>query len=284
MNPLLRRLAAFAAIALLAGACSLQRVAYNNASPALAWYLDDYVDLNDGQRDWLRERVGRLIAWHRASELPAYQRFVQETVLRTAERIDEEDARWVYRGLRTYYYRLLERVLPESADFLLQLDAAQLAQLERTFAQNQAKAIKDSVTGSPAERREKRVKRFVDQVEGWTGRLSAPQRELVGARVRAMSDTTDDWLADRRYRQLETLALARAKPPREELIAGLKRLYVEPGTWRRPDYVERMREREEQVFSMVAALDATLTPAQRQKLAQRLRGYAADIAYLMAAS
>lgn len=284
MSAARRRALALAAIALVLGACSLTRVAYNNATPALAWYLDDYVDLHEVQRDWLRERVGRLVAWHRASELPEYQRFLQATAMRTAGRIDEESARWVYRGLRLYYHRLLERVLPESADFLLQLDAGQLAHLERRFAENQAKAVKESVSGTPAERREKRARRFIDQIEGWTGSLTAPQRELVAARVRAMADVTDDWLADRRHRQLETLALARAKPPRAEVIAGLKRLYVEPETWRRPEYRERLREREDQIYAMVATLDATLAPAQRERIARRLRGYVADVAWLMEAS
>ena len=61
--------------ALLAAACT--RLAYNNATPMLTWMVDGYVDLHHEQRDWLRSRLDRAMAWHRASELPEYRAFLQ---------------------------------------------------------------------------------------------------------------------------------------------------------------------------------------------------------------
>jgi hypothetical protein len=144
--------------------------------------------------------------------------------------------------------------------------------------------LKESVKGSPQERREARAKRYLDRIDDWTGRLSAAQRDLVRARVDAMEDITGEWMGDRRYRQAETLALIRAHPSREEMIAGLTRLLVDTEAWRRPPYAAKLRERDERVFAMIAALDATLTPEQRSRLHRRLAGYAADVAYLRAAN
>ena len=66
MNRRLRNALVVAALAALIGACSsVTRVAYNSAAFAATWVVDDWFDLHDGQRDWVKERFGRLLAWHR---------------------------------------------------------------------------------------------------------------------------------------------------------------------------------------------------------------------------
>ena len=285
MRTLLRR-ALFAGLlaALLAACSSVTRVAYNNAAFAGAWMVDDWFDLQDGQREWVRGRIERLLAWHRANELPDYERLLQETAARAATRIGEEDARRVHREMRALYHRLLRRAIPDMADFLLQLHPEQVAHLERRFAEANARALKETASPDPRERREARAKRYLERIEDWTGRLSKPQRDVVRERVAAMEDIDGEWMGDRRLRQAGALALIRARPPREAMIAGLERLLVDTDAWRRPEYAAKLAARDERVIAMVAALDATLSAQQRATLNRKLGGYAADVAYLMAAS
>lgn len=285
MSLRLRTAFALAALAVLLAACSsVTRVAYNNAPFAVAWMVDDWVDLHDGQGEWVRSRIARLQAWHRANELPEYERLLQETAARAALRIAEDDARRIYSELRVLYHRTLRKSIPDIADFLLQVHPEQVQYLERKFAEDNAKAMKENLKGTPQDRREARAKRFIDRFEDWTGRLSASQRDLVRARVLAMEDLTEEWMGDRRYRQAETLALVRARPARERMIAGLTRLLIDSDSWRRPEYAAKQKLRDEHMFALIAALDATLTPEQRGKLHRRVSGYAADVAYLMVAN
>ncbi|MCM2326394.1 MAG: DUF6279 family lipoprotein [Lysobacter sp.] len=285
MKRLLARALLAALVATLAVACSsATRVAYNNSPLAAAWVVDDWFDLHDGQREWVKERFARLLAWHRASELPAYERLLQDTAARAASRLTEEDARRVHGEMRALYYRVVRKAIPDMADFMLQVHPEQIGFLERKFAEDNARVVKESLKGTPQERLEARVKRYADRVEDWTGRLSPAQRDLVRARVSAMEDLTEEWLGDRRFRQAETIALLRARPSREAVIASLTRILVDSDSWRRPEYVARLKARDAQVFAMIAALDATLTPEQRGKLQRRLSGYAADAAYLAVAS
>jgi len=282
---LLGRALLAALVVTLAVACSsATRVAYNNAPLAAAWVVDDWFDLHDGQRDWVKERIVRFLAWHRASELPEYERLLQDAAARSATRITEDDARRIFREMRTLYHRAMRKAIPDMADFLLLAHPEQVAHLERKFAEDNARVIKEGVKGTPPERREARAKRFIERFEDWTGRLSAAQRDLVRARVEAMEDLTDEWLGDRRFRQAETLALMRARPPREAMIAGLTRILIDTDSWRRPEYAAKLRGRDEQAIAMLAALDATLTAEQRAKLHRKLGGYAADVAYLMVAN
>ena len=285
MRRLLARALLAALVALLAASCSsVTRVAYDNAPFAAAWMVDDWFDLHDGQRDWVKERLARLHGWHRASEMPAYERLLAETAARAARGLSADDARLVHREMRALWLRLVRRAIPDMAEFLLQLHPEQVVFLARKFDEDNERTVRETLRGTPQERLERRQKRYLERIEDWTGRLSPAQRDVVRARVAAMGDLTDEWLGDRRFRQSETIALLRSKPTRAQLEAGLTRLLVDSDSWRRPEYVAKMKARDEQVFAMVADLDATLTAEQRGRLHRRLAGYAADAAYLAVAN
>jgi hypothetical protein len=112
------------------------------------------------------------------------------------------------------------------------------------------------------------------------GDLTAEQRALVLERYASLRDLTDEMMAERRYRQAEVLALVRAKAPRAEMEAGLKRLFVDTDSWRRADYRVRMAERDGRLHALVADLSATLSEGQRAALQKRIRGFLRDISRL----
>src|SRR6185436_1423367 len=241
-----------------------------------------YVDMTDGQKNALREKLTQGIAWHRANELPEYQHALEALIPKLGTRIAVEDVRSTYGLARNYYHRTLAHLLPDFADVMLTLDEKQLAQIERKFADDNKKLVKESVKGPADERRAKLAKKYIEQFEDWTGKLSTAQREIIARGVVPIPDLTDERLGDRRYRQLEALAIVRSKPPREKLVAEMRRLLIDTETWRRPEYTRKLRERDEHVFEIVSELSATLTPDQREHLQHKTRGYVKDISSIIA--
>jgi hypothetical protein len=285
------RLLAAAAAGLVLASCSLTglvfsnvTIAYNNATPVIAWMVDDYVDLSDAQKGLVRDRLSRTIAWHREQELPEYRRFFEKLNAQAADGISVEEARAAHRELRGHYHRLLEHMLPDMAELLLQLDAEQIAQIERKFSTENRKIVKESVDGTPEKRSARRARRYFEQLEEWTGRLNASQRDLVASRLKTMPEHVEERLADRAYRQAGIVALARSRPAREATIAELRRLVIETESWRRPEYQQKLRERDEQLFEMIASLSQTLSADQRAHLQERLRGFTSDITELTVAN
>lgn len=280
-----------AAASLIVAACSFTRLAYMNASlayanatPVLTWMVGDYVDMSADQRGWVRERLEKAMAWHREQELPGYRRLLEDIVARMEGPFGPDEARAVHGEVRACYHRALERIIPDLADFLLQLDGEQVAQMERKFADDNRKFVKESVKGTPQDRRKRDAKKYVDNIEEFTGELSDAQRDLVFTRVAEFGEYPELQLAERRYRQYEVLALARAKPPRERMIDELRRLLVKPETWRRPEYLAKVRGRDQRLFEMMAELSTTLTAEQRGYASERLRGFIRDISYLTASN
>jgi hypothetical protein len=288
MRRLARCLVVAAAVFALA-ACGLTRLAYSNftvlytnAAPMLVWAVDDYVDISGGQKEWVRERLALALDWHRRRELPGYRRFLERVAERFEGNFTPEEVQVSYLEMRSHYNKAVEYLLPDVADFLLQLDADQVAQLERKFDTENRKLVKESTQGTPDKRLRERATKLIAHVEEWTGTLTPAQRERVEEGLRDTRELTSERLADRRYRQGETLALLRAKPPREQMIAELRRLLVDTESWRRADFQEKLAQRDRRMFEMVASLSATLTPAQRLHLTGRLRGYISDITALAA--
>lgn len=283
MTTLTRKLPAslaLAAAALVLAACSVGRLAYNNASPVVTYMVDDYFDLSGDQEDWVRQRFGRLHAWHRSNELPTYERDLRDVLARTERAFTIEDARWVHTTLRTYYKRLVEQALPDLADLVIQLDDAQAQRFEERFDQESAKIERDTARGTRETREARRTAKLVEQFESYTGRLSEEQRTLIAGRVHFMGDIAQFRLDDRKLRQQQMVSLVRAKPAKPEMIAGLRRLLVDTEKWRRPEYAAALKQRDEQTFEMVAALGATLTPEQRESVRKKLRGYLSDVSSL----
>jgi hypothetical protein len=288
-----RFVAVLLAIFVIAGCSSatFTRLAYNNAAlaysnlgPMLTWMVDDYVDIHGTREDWVRERVDRVLAWHRSEELPRY-RALLETMLAKSERpFVVEDIAAHQRALRLAYHRVLAQVIPDTAEFIAGMGAADVDHMERKFAEDNRRFVKESTRGTPEERLERRVKRFSGHLESWVGRLTPEQRQLIANRYGELRDVTDEVMGERRYRQSELLELARSRPPRAQLEAGLKRLFIDTDAWRRPEFTAKLRERDAHLHAMIAELSATLTDEQRARLQNRIRRFLGDISTLTAST
>ncbi len=258
---------------------------YSNAAPMLTWMVDEYVDINGNQEDWVKERFARTLAWHRTAELPEYRKLLENVADRADRPFSEAEVAAIQRDLKAAVTRATAYMLPHIADFLVQLDAEQVTQMEERFRERNRKLARmDAEDGTGAERLQRRAKRLFPHLEEFVGPLTTAQRALVTEHLRIAIDTREERKADSRYRQGATFALLRSKPDREKALAEMRRLLVDTESWRRPDYIRKLRERERQVAEMVAALSQSLSAEQRDQLQRRLRGYARDLRNLAAAT
>lgn len=285
----MRSLRSIVVLSLVLGlaACSsatLTRMAYNNAAlayanlaPMLTWMVDDYVDLDNGREDWVRARMDRVLAWHRAEELPRYRALLESILAKSHAPFRAEDIAAKQAEIRAGYHRVLDHVIPDTAEFLSSLDSGEVAQMQRKFEEDNRRYVKESVRGTPDERVDRRVKRFIGHMEGWVGPLEASQRALVHERYHQLTDLSEELLGERRFRQGETLALVKARSSRAQIDASLRRLFIQTDSWRRPEYRQKLRERDLKMQTMIADLSATLSERQRAALQKRIRGLLHDI-------
>lgn len=272
------RLAATLVLALAAG-CSALGFAYNNADTWLRWQASSYFDLDAAQARELDGRIDAFFAWHRAEALPQYARHVEEAVARLERGVSRDDLVWGYDALRKHSRAGLRRAGAELGDFLDRLTPAQISHLEARLLEENRKYAERWLAGTPAQRRERRSRRMTKTLQDWLGELSDAQRERIRQHYESAPLNAEGRDGDRRRRQVELLAMLR-----ERASAG--RVGEWAADWERgrdAGFAAANRDALDGLFGLLADLEKTLTPAQRQHAARRLRAYARDFDQLAAA-
>lgn len=275
--------AATLATLLAVAGCSLATMAYNNAPTVLIYALNDYFDLSTEQEDWLKPRLNRFIDWHRANELPAYRRLVDEATRQIGDGARIEDVRALYEAGRTRLERAGDQVLPDIAAFLFQLEPRQIAYLEKKLAADNRKLAEEAAVPL-LQRQQKRIEKAMERYEDWFGTLSTAQATKIRAAMVTLPPMDAMRLADRRRRQAELLALLKAAPDVVLLKTEFRRMLLQPERGRDPAYQAEIDRQFDSTMSLVMSLLSEASPAQRARIQRRLNGYAEDISSLLRSS
>ena len=267
-----RALRLLCVLLLAAGAAGCAKLVYNRLDSIAAWYVGSLVSLDDQQSSTLRAWLSQTLEWHRESELGRYATFLRELSSEVAQPVS-----------RTEYQRALDRVqgfaddftaqtAPEAARLLMELSPSQveefLANLEEKSKERSADnrdAIQDGTWQA------KRIKDTQRQVKRWTGTVTEEQKLLVREMAQHIQPTTTDWLeSQRQWRAALGDALADAFSNRDTAEKRILQLLREPETQWTAQYKTKEASNREQILTLLTALDASLTPAQRERMQREL--------------
>jgi hypothetical protein len=270
---------ALAALGLLA-ACTMVRVAYNNADTALRVMAQEYFDLWSEDGTELRAQIARLHEWHRREELPAYAELMQGVAGRVAAGISRADVEWATAKGREHYRTFVTRAADEAAPLLVKLGPEHYTALAKKMADNNLKFAKEFLGEDPAAREKARVRRVATYIEDWTGSLNDAQLARVTATVRAFPRLAEVQLASRQARQQELLALLKRNRSVAELTPALRNYFLDWELRRGSEYGRMAADWETQITTMLVDLDRTLTPEQRSRAVKRAVQFAEDFRVL----
>jgi hypothetical protein len=272
LSTISRLLRLLCVLLLAAGAAGCAKLVYNRLDTLAAWYFGNLVSLDDRQSSDLRAWLARTLEWHRKSELGRYAAFLREL---SAEVTRPSD--------RAAYQRALDRIEGFAADFasqtapqatrlLLQLTPAQveefLAKLDEKSQERSADALKRIGNGTW---QTKRVKETQQQVKRWTGTITEEQKLLVREMSQQIQPTTAEWLeSQRRWRTALGEALRDAFSNRGTAEQRILQLLRAPNTQWTEQYKTKEQSNREQILSLLTALDASLTPQQREHMQREL--------------
>jgi hypothetical protein len=269
------------------GGCSAIKLGYATLPELSYWWLDGYLDFDDAQRQRVREDIARIHAWHRSSELPRLVPVLQQAEHMAPGEVSPEQACAFEPAVRERLAALRERLEPAITTTALTLSEAQLRHLERKYAQKNREYAKEWIQIPPAEQLDKRLKEWLERAETVYGSLQEPQRAVMRQQLQGSAWNPSITLAERRRRQLDTLAVLRrltgqpaialhdAKAAVHELV---ERFLTSPDPAYRA-YVDTMRQ---EVCRVSSALHNSTTPAQREFAVRRLRAWQRDVGELAA--
>jgi len=259
----------------LAG-CSAARFAYDHLDAYFLWRSGSYLDLHGEEAGELEERIQDFLAWHRAQALPQYARIADDAARRMSRGMSRQDLVWGYDSLVAQAREGLRQAAERIAPILDRLTPEQVAHLEQRLAEDNRKFAGEFLRGSERERRERRARRTVEQLEDWVGDLSKAQVERVrqyAERAPLIDELRD---RDRKRLQADLLRLVRARQAR----AGLPERAAHWQRGRDPAFVAANDARRQEYFSMILDVDRTLSAAQRARAVAQFRRYAEDMRVL----
>lgn len=268
-------------VALLAlGGCSAIQIGYRNADTWIRWQANSYFDFEGPQVEELDGRIAALLAWHRGKALPQYAKLLEDIAVRIGRPATREDLVWGYDAVRVQVREALRAAGTEAGPLLDRLEPRQVAHFERRLAEDNRKFARDFLDGTPERKRERRLKRNIERLEDWLGSLSDAQVERVKRYNESIPLTEELRDRDRKRRQAELVAMLRAKEATKRLAAWTENW----DSGRAPEYAGAAQKQLAAYFDLLLDLDKTLTPAQREHAARRLRGYAEDATKLSKAA
>ena len=263
---------------LLSSGCSMIRVGYGHFDSVAAWMVHDYFDLNADQRDLFAQRIERLHSWHRQTQLPEYAQFLGDIQTRAKRGLRDSDLLWLVDGSKQRYARIAARGAADAADLLTTLTPEQVETLRQQVDKANRKFMREHrVNDSEAERRKVVQQRTLSQLRDWVGPLSDAQETRVIAMLQTMPLVDKLRHEDRLRRQRAFFTLLELRSGDRAVFAQRLRDWLEH--WEAGRGVEQARlfdESWKKRAGLYAAVDHTLTPAQRNHLVSKLQDYIDD--------
>jgi hypothetical protein len=269
-------------LAICVGFAACTNFFYNRLDTLAAWYIQDLVSLDDEQRNDLRSWLDGTLQWHRSSELTRYATFLRNLASNAARPGNATTYRNTESQVEEFGARLVERAAPDAARLLMQLTPEQLGEFETNLTEKSRQRNEDDLQAlAKGKWHEKRAKDIEKQLKRWTGSVTKEQRQLIAQQSLQFDSTTADWLESQaRWRKamfgaLQERFTARESPSYiEERILALLR---KPETQWTEAYRSKATKNREQSLAVLSAIDASLTPAQRDHLQRELNKLAQQL-------
>ena len=262
--------------ALLVSACSVARLAYDQADWLLLREMDSYLDLREEQREQAAGLLAVSLRRHRSEQMPRFAAALREAAVRARRGLSAQDADWLMEHGRLLLVDTASELLPALAGTLAGLDAAQRAYLRERLAERNREWRDDHwLDRSREERFRLRAERAVERVERWTGPLSEEQVALVTQIRDAMPDSAAAWLDYTEAQQQRLLALL-------DEGAGAERIEAFLASWwlrfedMSPEMARMRNQRLQGMQEMLVRLSESLDSVQRAHLVGRLESLAED--------
>jgi hypothetical protein len=170
------------ALAGLLQGCSVMKIAYNQAPELAYWHLDGHFDFTDAQTLQVKADLGKLQAWHRQTQLPAYIETLQKLRQQIPADMDAASACALYADVRGKLIAVSSRAEPADGGPGGHAQRRPAGQTRNPFAKGNAEYREISWT-LPKARRDKRYKEAVKRAEMLYGNLDHKQLAVIGHRI-----------------------------------------------------------------------------------------------------
>lgn len=272
----LRILAALLVLSVLLAGCNRVGLAYRNLDVIIPWTLNDYLDMNAGQKSWFNDTLKEHLAWHCTTQLPGYLDWLD----RLQQMVDSHqvsDAALQAHALeaKQAIADVARQITPSAIKLLRGLDEQQVREMDAALTKDLGKR-QDEYLKPPLEQQIKeRSERMSKRLDAWLGPLSASQQERVLAWSTALGAQNQQWIGNRAHWQAQFIAAVNQRAS-SDFPRKMEQLLVDRESLWTADYRQAYAQTEAAARSLLVDVMAESTVQQRQKLVQRIAKVRSD--------
>ena len=160
---------------------------YRHADRLVLWKIDEYVDLQADQKQFVRDRLKNLLARHRKEALPMYERFLIQIKEQSADGLDRQEIDWMFSTYQRLRADLFGRIVADGAVILSSLTEGQVRYMEHMFQRDHEKAIR-KLKEDRDSRLSRRASATLDWLKDWFGTCTKEQQQYIKKLSMALPD------------------------------------------------------------------------------------------------
>lgn len=257
-------------MSLVLAGCNRVGLAYRNLDVIIPWTLNDYLDMNAGQKSWFNDKLKEHLAWHCTTQLPGYLDWLD----RLQQMVDANQVTDAALQARTVEAKqaiaeIAREITPSAVHLLQGLDDQQVKEMNDALAKDLRKRQDEYLKPPLAQQIKERAERMSKRLDAWIGPLSASQQQRVVAWSEALGDQNNEWIGNRAHWQAQfSEALRQRNSP--GFAQKMQQLLVDRESLWTPEYRAAYAQTEAAARSLIVDLMAQSTEQQRMKLSQKI--------------
>ena len=266
----LKLLVVLLTLSLVLAGCNRVGLAYRNLDVIIPWTLNDYLDMNAGQKSWFNDKLKEHLAWHCTTQLPGYLDWL-DRLQRMADDNQVTDAALQARTTEAKQAidDVAREITPSAIELLQGLDDQQVREMSDALAKDLRKRQDEYLKPPLAQQIKERAERMNKRLDAWIGPLSASQQHRVTAWSIALGEQNQEWIGNRARWQAQFIDAVQQRK-NADFPQKMQQLLVDRESLWTPQYRSAYAQTEAAARSLIVDVMAESTVQQRQKLTQKI--------------
>ena len=272
----LKLLVVLLTLSLVLAGCNRVGLAYRNLDVIIPWTLNDYLDMNAGQKSWFNDTLKQHLAWHCTTQLPGYLDWLD----RLQQMVDDNQVTGAALQARTVEAKqaiadIAREITPSAIQLLQGLDDQQVKEMNDALAKDLRKRQDEYLKPPLPQQIKERAERMNKRLDAWMGPLSASQQSRVMAWSTELGDQNTAWIGNRAHWQAQFIDALKQRQS-ADFPQKVQQLLVERESLWTPQYRAAYAQTEAAARSLIMDLMAQSSEQQRIKLTQKIDGVRSD--------
>ncbi|ETK21668.1 DUF6279 family lipoprotein [Pseudomonas sp. FH1] len=266
----LKLLVVLLTLSLVLAGCNRVGLAYRNLDVIIPWTLNDYLDMNAGQKSWFNDKLKEHLAWHCTTQLPGYLDWL-DRLQRMADDNQVTDAALQARTTEAKQAidDVAREITPSAIELLQGLDDQQVKEMSDALAKDLRKRQDEYLKPPLAQQIKERAERMNKRLDAWIGPLSASQQNRVTAWSIALGEQNEEWIGNRARWQAQFIDAVQQRK-NADFPQKMQQLLVDRESLWTPQYRSAYAQTEAAARGLIVDVMAESTVQQRQKLTQKI--------------